>query len=272
MKIKRTIILLSSLLIAGAAIAQDEPQTEQEPRSSSIEERVQDFGIDEDPTRTLDKIVITGNAVANSWNKGLWAFQRGEYKLAELEFRSVNNAIRSVSLDVAGRVNLFGSDTGVGVGNGVNPLFLGQIGLVTATESRRVRRRGPRTRGASFQTNFEQEVSIASYAVGAALLKQEKYDEARRFFSSAVGNDKDNHDARMRLGLIALLQDDQKEARRRLRQLKNYCAALDCNGDNVLSVSVQTLERAIADVDALEDIPVRGLENQSVVPPEDEVS
>ena len=195
-------------------------------------------GEDVDVSRTLDTIVITASAQSNTWNRAVVAFRSGEYELAERLFKSINNRVQVANLNVAGQLDPLGTDDGIGASASIFS-SLGSIGERVETIPGR---RGARTRITGFRTSFQEEASRANHAVGASLLKQGEYKEAKRFFSAAVGADKYNHDARLRLGLIALVEGRTRHARRRLRQLNGFCSARDCTGTDELSVAVQTLQ------------------------------
>lgn len=170
-----------------------------------------------------------------SWQRGLDAYQRGDYALAESEFLKATNRYSSIV-------------TGTRFGGAEGITEFQRIGGFRQTGSRLRdwRRQG---RGIS---NIERSLARASYAVGASLIKQNRYREAREHFSKALGYDKSLHDARLRLGLIHLAMNDLRGAKRRLKQLKNWCQQGRCEGET-LQRSVATLEDAIAIYEARAD-------------------
>lgn len=185
-----------------------------------------------DLERVLPEVEVRGFGL-KSWVRGLNAYQQGDFELAEKEFKVTRN--------VTARSVLSSSFAGDGSTIG---------GLASLSQAPLSIRGGSADIPGSLTStslNFDSrdEHSMVSYAVGASLIKQGKYAEAKPYFSSAVGYDRNNHDARMRLGLIHLLEGDTQKAERRLRQLTRYCDALDCTGEDSLSVSVRTLTSAI---------------------------
>lgn len=193
--------------------------------------------------RLLPEIEVRGGP--RSWRKGLAAYNRGDYPEAERHFRSYRNQLDASLLDI--NPNSVGGGSfpgGIGAIN-FNPGI--QVNRVSAGSASRIRE-NERERAGAPQAGISQAEDSrarASYAVGASLLKQGKFSEARRYFASAVGQDHTLHDARLRLGLIALLENDRNKAARRLQQLENWCSSLTCDGTDELSTSVQTLRNAI---------------------------
>lgn len=174
-----------------------------------------------------------------SWQRGLTAYHDGNFELAENEFRKAMNRYGSTVLG-----SRFGG------AEGVTELF--RAGSFRQTGSR-IRDRQRRGRGVS---KLEDSYALTSYAVGAALIKQERYAEARRYFSKALGYDKYMHDARLRIGLIHLAEGDVRNAKRRLRQLENWCRDGVCDGE-VLSRSVLTLRDAISVIETKQTTPAK---------------
>lgn len=243
---------LSVLMVSTACILGASAQETQTPLNDALQNVPSELAAPEqnnaedtapggDVTRTLDTIVVTASAGSSDWNRALEAFRLGEYELAERRFKAINNRLQVANLNVAGQLEPLGPDDGIGASAS---LFssLGSIGERIETLPGR---RGARTRISGFRLSFQEEASRANHAVGASLLRQGEYKEAKRFFSAAVGADKYNHDARLRLGLIALLEGRTRHAKLRLRQLNGFCSALDCTGTDELSVSVQTLQRFV---------------------------
>lgn len=193
--------------------------------------------------RLLPEVEIRGGPI--SWRKGLAAYNRGDYPEAERHFRSYRNQLGASILDinpnsVGGGISTEGIDT-----VNFNPGL--PVNRVSASSASRIRENDRKRAGAPQVgvSVVEDSRARASYAVGASLLKQGKFIEARQYFASAVGQDHTLHDARLRLGMIALLENDRDEAARRLRQLENWCSSLTCDGTDELSTSVQTLRSAI---------------------------
>lgn len=168
------------------------------------------------------------NAGPSSWSRGLQAYHAGNYAEAENEFRSSLNFYADTV-----------SGTRFGGAEGIQELI--RAGTFSQTGSR-INTNRRRSRGVS---TAERSLARSSYAVGAALIKQERYSDAKRYFSRAIGYDRYLHDARLRLGLIALAEDNLRGAERRLRQLNRFCRSLDCTESN-LGHDINTLTDAIA--------------------------
>lgn len=210
--------LVCALLLAGAPLA----VADEAPEGSSA-----------DAERVLPEVEVRGFGL-RSWVRGLDAYQRGDFALAEQEFKVTRNVTSSAVLSSSFADSGF---SGGGLTGFLNEAPLSLLGTSDEIPSSLT--------ASSLNFDSRDQHAVVSYAVGASLIKQGKYAEAKSYFSSAVGYDPNYHDARLRLGLIALIEGDTKEAERRLKQLKRYCDALDCTGTDELSVSVQTLSAAL---------------------------
>lgn len=218
-------LLVSSLIFTQPAFGQSSDQAGTIPSAIAA---VLDSPILPAPDADLvlpRQFITSGPA---SWQRGLIAYQQGNYEQAEYEFRKTVNRFNS---------SVLGSR--FGGAEGIQQLIL--AGNFSQTGSR-IRDQQNNRRGISAR---EDSLALASYALGATLIRQQRYNEARNHLSRALGYDKSLHDARLRLGLIALTNDDIREAKRRLRQLRGWCGGQRCEGQT-LQRSVATLEDAIA--------------------------
>ena len=193
--------------------------------------------------RVLPEIIVRGGPAA--WRRGLIAYYKGNYVEAERQFRSFRNALNQDLLDI-GDLNP-GSSLAQGDRRTINAMLIFENPNVRISGSPRYVDRRARAAGLAVVgvSNTENNFAQASYALGASLVKQGEFSEAKRYFSSALGRDRDLHDARLRLGLIALLEDNLPIAKRRLRELENYCQSYPCTGDSDLAISISTLRTAI---------------------------
>ena len=199
----------------------------------------------EQSDQVLPEIIVRGGPAA--WQRGLIAFYEGDYVKAELEFRSFRNSLNRGLLDI-GDLNPSAANV-EGERRTINQELVYQSADVRISGSPRYADRQARAAGLAVPgvSHTENSFAQASYALGASLTKQGKFSEAKRYFSSALGRDRDLHDARLRLGLIALTEDEPRVAKRRLRELENYCGSYPCTGDSDLAVSIATLRAAIDD-------------------------
>ena len=240
-------VLLGLFMLGGFApnaLAQTPDETSAAAENTDATDELSNF------ERVLPEVQVFGGP--RSWRKGLEAYYSGDYPTAERHFKSFRNQLNSTLLDID--FSDFELDGGGGLGprNFNNSVVFNslsgrsQLGAFSRIrENERQRERRPRAGISQLERNAAQ----ASYAVGASLVQQGKYSQAKRFFSSAIGRDHTMHDARTRLGLIALIEDDRRTAGRRLGQLERWCDSTPCDGTGELAVAVQTLRNAISSYD-----------------------
>lgn len=180
----------------------------------------------QDQTLVLPRQFV--NSGPASWQRGLAAYHNGDFEKAEIEFKAALNRFSSSVL-----ATRFGGQ------EAFSELF--RVGRFSQSGTRiRVGRGDPPGVSSS-----ERSLARTSYAVGAALIKQQEYGKARQYFAKALAYDKALHDARLRLGLIALAEGKPNKAERRLRQLETWCESLVCKKDDELGQTIATLRDAI---------------------------
>gem|GEM_PF-2280812 len=227
-------------------LAQSPDETNASSEESDANAELSDF------ERVLPEVEVFGGP--RLWRRGLEAYHNGDYPKAERLFKSYRNDLNGTLLDVnisanssaggGGVLETLNFNNGTVVNNsGNSSAGLGPFSRIRENERKR---NGRPQSGISL---VEDSAAQASYAVGASLVQQGKYSEAKRFFSSAIGRDHTLHDARVRLGLIALLENDRRTAERRLGQLEGWCESTPCDGSGELAVAVQTLRHAISSYD-----------------------
>lgn len=204
----------ASLLWATPSMAQ---QSTSDESSATAEE--------EAPLILERQNVVGGPA---SWLNGLAAYREGNYELAELEFRSVNNTFSENV--IASRFG--GTDS-------ADLLFrIGGFDISgTGVNERNRQRRGVST--------IEDSYAQSSYALGATLVKLGRLDEARTMFGKAVAYDKELHDARVRMSLIDLLSGKTKTAEQQIKVLTNWCDATDCTPESEVGKALNLIQTAL---------------------------
>ena len=188
--------------------------------------------------------VISGHYL---WLKGAQAFAEGDYPEAEKHFTSLFNQIQpAVLLDpfTAGGgfgTNFFNSSS----------FFVPIIGFSTAKNLNssglptRVGGVGQRSNKFIGVQGARLQFAFTSYWKGMAQIRQGDIESAKVSMMTAIRYNKSFHDARMRVGLINLLEGRPKLAKRRLTQLAGYCGGEPCRGEDKLSNAYTTLESAI---------------------------
>ena len=189
-------------VFAPNALAQTPDETSSATENRNATDELSDF------ERVLPEVEVRGGP--RSWRKGLEAYANGDYPTAERYFKSYRTQLNSTLLDVNS------SSLDSAAGDGLNTLIVNNGTVVNSSQSgsrlgasSRIRDNERKRAGRSQFgiSRLEADAAQANYAVGASLVQQGKHSEAKRFFSSAIGRDHTLHDARTRLGLIALRRD-----------------------------------------------------------------
>lgn len=213
---RATLAALGSLFFLSAvSIAQESEPTETEAPAT-----------EEEAPLILERQNVVGGPA--SWLNGLAAYREGNYELAELEFRSVNNTFSE---------NVIASRFG---GTDSADLFfrIGGFDISgTGVNERNTERRGVST--------IEDSYAQSSYALGATLVKLGKLGEARTMFGKAVAYDKEIHDARVRMSLIDLLSGNTKTAEKQIKILTHWCEAIDCTPDSEVGTALTMIRSAL---------------------------
>lgn len=232
-----------------AAISVDQAD---ENQSKDVQDVADDLSKTPDGALVLPKEIVTEERTYESQDARAWsAFYNGDYEAAEVEFKALLNQFdsttaladkRGFATDLAGRVTVveFDEESGqvierkVQLSNGIRKL-------------RPVRRDLIEQYGKVHSPRFQH--GRYSHALGVTLIQQGDYAGAKRHLARAVWANR-SHDAQMRLGLIALLENDLREAKRRLSKFDGFCASLGCEGDDELGISYRMLEASIAQYEA----------------------
>ncbi len=212
----------------------------------------------------IDEIIVRGTTISDK-HEGLEAFRNGDFEKAEIEFEQEfkslkraksnleNSAIAAdISFDRAqaqGQAGVGGLGSG-GPGGGPPPsasaVATPDLGMTGNFKSKRSKGRFILNDGEVTQEDF----AFTKYMSGLSEIKLGKYDEAKKSLKSSVNFDKSNYDARMRLGLLYVLENDFDKAADQLEaleKLRTKCKAKMCEEyDDILS-SARTLAKGITD-------------------------
>lgn len=163
-----------------------------------------------------------------SWLRGLEAYQAGDFKLAELEFRSVNNFFSEGVL-----ASRFGGTDSADIFFRIGGFEISGTGA------------NERNRNRQGISSIEDSYAQSSYALGATLVKLGELEEARKMFGKAVFYDKEIHDARVRMSLIDLLLDKTGTAEEQIGILTNWCQSIECDDQSEVGKSLITIRSAL---------------------------
>ncbi len=233
----KAILMTFSLVLMTSASSPASAQTYQD----DTEQAPRDIAEDSLSELVLDEVeIISGNPF---WQRGIQAFNVGDYVRAQKHFTTFKNSLApSVLLDPF--------TTG-----GANGLFFNANGFLLTNSglevNKNINRSGLPTRIGRRPSNSEIGIqaarngySFASYWLGMAQVRQGNLAGAKRSMMEAIRYDKAFHDARMRVGLLNLLEDKPKLAKRRLHQIGGYCGG-ECTGSDKIGASYQRLKIAI---------------------------
>lgn len=219
---------------------------------------------DTSETSDMDEIIVKGTTIWDS-HDGLEAFRNGDFEKAEIEFEQEfkslkraksnleNSAIASdLSFDRAQAQGLAGIGGGGAGGPGGGPPpaasanVTPDVGVTGSFKSRRSEGRSVLNDGKVTQEDF----AFTKYMSGLSEIKLGKYEEAKKSLKSSIHFDKGNYDARMRLGLLYILENDFDKAADQLEALEKQrtkCKNKGCEEYDRILNSAQTLAKGITD-------------------------
>lgn len=243
----RSILLASALSLFGSSLVFSQveappPQTETDPEEDVV---------------TATGTLATGN------HAGMDAFFKGDFETAEIEFEQEFKSLRrfrsaqenaafdaDVSFDRAAAV----SDSGTNAGSAANtrngaggaqgaPSGSGLTNS-NALSTNFVNRR---SEGTSVLTDGKvtfEDFAFTRYMSGLSEIKLGKYTEAKDSLKTSLHWDKGNYDARMRLGMIYLMERDYDRAADELEALdkmRKRCVKSECDEMEPLRDATVTL-------------------------------
>lgn len=202
-------LIAAALLIQGAA-AQDTTPAD-EPLMDEV----------------VDEIIVRGGKI----NPALAAFEAGDFATAEIEFTKNARCARRVERNRAAALDQLRSNQ---IGQNVRAGGASSGGGQAAAQSGQTGQGGA---PATFQASAtradeadeaEEAVSLSTcgnrgyqvYMAGLSQLQLGKIAEVKDSFAQAVTLNKNLYDAHYRLGLIGLLEGDEKKARKHLGRMR----------------------------------------------------
>lgn len=232
----------AALILSGSvspALAASIQQSSQEQVSALAELP------DDEATLVLPEVVVEDlKWFQKSWSAGMLALEAGQFELAEAHLIHVRNELTSAA-QANGGIS-FGRP-----GQEIRYLERTEDGLVERTIRNEGGWRTFKTGERLVEEQFDRITSArvhygnTNHALGISQYQLGKVSQARLSWRRAVAYDKMQYDARMRLGLLELLDGDLRGASRHLRELERFCGSFDCAADTELGRSYQTLTAAI---------------------------
>jgi tetratricopeptide (TPR) repeat protein len=219
---------------------------------------------DENPdaeTVITDEVIANGTRVTGQ-HDGMDAFFNGDFETAEIEFerefkglRRFERARESAAEDAALSADRAQAqaDAGTNVGSSANSRGGGvpsqsagsaaaaNSGVTSNFSNRRGEGRMILTDGKVTYEDF----GFTRYMSGLSEIKLGKFDEAKVSLTQSLRYDESNFDARMRLGLLYLMDDDFEEAAKQLEKIdkqRRRCQRLAC--DDLETLNNAALELA----------------------------
>jgi tetratricopeptide (TPR) repeat protein len=189
-----------------------------------------------------DEGIISYGTINLDQHDGLKAFFDGDFEKAEIEFE---NEFRSLKRYERGRENavqdaalaadraLMMADGGVTAGastrNG-NPVLTPVFGNSSGAPNLIDKRGGGNTLLTDGKVTYE-DFGFTRYMAGLSEIKLGKFEEARKSLETSLRYDESNFDARMRLGLLHVIDGDFEEAAKQLEKIdkkRRRCQRLAC--------------------------------------------
>lgn len=211
----------------------------------------------------VDEIIAYGKQ-GGEVHDGLKSFFDGDFEQAEIEFErefkslkrgestKENAAIDSAlaydrAVATAGATGSTAGNSSIG-GSVSIEVNRGSVasnsGVSGGLKTTRETGRGVLTDGVVTYEDF----AFSKYMSGLSEIQLGKYEEAKKSFKQSLRYYEKNYDARMRLGLINIKENDFKEAAKQLKKLnkmRQKCDKLDCDDALAIRVSTITLAKAI---------------------------
>lgn len=214
-----------------------------------------------------DEVIAFGTTVTGQ-HDGMDAFFRGDFETAEIEFeqefkglrrfeRSRESAAEDAALS-ADRAQAQ-ADAGTNVGTSANTRGGGTpsqsasnaLSANSGVTSNFVNRRGE---GRSILTDGKvtyEDFGFTRYMSGLSEIKLGKFDEAKVSLKQSLRYDESNYDARMRLGLLYLMDSDFEKAAKQLEKIdkqRRRCERLSCDNAKTLREATLVLAKEITRV------------------------
>jgi len=238
-------IALSMLMFAPViAIAQDSETT------------------DEERSEAIDEIIVRGTT-AWEGHDGMDAFRAGDFEKAEIEFEREFKSLRraesakynaAAEADIAyDRAQAIGNSVQGGTPSGPGGVVPQTAGVSTPDLGIGGDFKNKRAKGANMLNDgkvTDYDFGFTKYMSGLSEVKLGKYKEAKKSFKTSIKYDKTNYDARMRLGLLYVLENDFDKAADQLEAIEKQrkkCKAKSCEEYDEILNSAKTLAKSITD-------------------------
>ena len=243
--------VLSALL--GAALLMATPQAFAQQTDDTVVVDVPSIDIPED-----DGIVSYGTINLDQ-HEGLKAFFDGDFEKAEIEFehefrglrrhqRAFENSVQDAALaaDRSLTMAAAGVTAGASTSNG-NPVLTPVFGSSNAAPKVMNKRGDGNTVLTDGEITYE-DFGFSRYMAGLSEIKLGKFEEARDSLETSLFHDDTNFDARMRLGLLDILDRDFKAAAKQLKKIdkqRRRCERLSCDDLDELRNAAVVLAKEI---------------------------
>lgn len=211
-----------------------------------------------------DEVIAFGTTVTGQ-HDGMDAFFRGDFETAEIEFeqefkglRRFERARESAAEDAALSTDRAQAqaDAGSNVSASANSRGGGTpsqsassaLSANSGVTSNFVNRRGE---GRSILTDGKvtyEDFGFTRYMSGLSEIKLGKFDEAKTSLKQSLRYDESNYDARMRLGLLYLMDSDFEKAAKQLEKIdkqRRRCERLSCDNAKTLREATLVLAKEL---------------------------
>ena len=237
MKRRTTVAMTAALAAHGTVLAQeadDAPAPQEEP---------------------VDEIIVRGGRI----NPAMEAFRAGDYARAEIEFeRNAMCALRVERNRLAAIDQIQSNQTTQALQSGASSNGGSSAGAAQAAPPppQNSGFQAPATRAAEAEDEVDPGTctnrGFQVYMAGLSQLQLGRTDEAKRSFERATTYNKNLYDGHYRLGLIALLEENPKGARRQLKTLRRLAKRCrrDCDAREEILARIDDLDARLAGLPA----------------------
>ena len=203
----------------------------------------------------VDEIIVRGGRI----NPAMEAFRAGDYARAEIEFeRNAMCALRVERNRLAAIDQIQSNQTTQALQSGASSNGGSSAGAAQAAPPPPPNSgfQAPATRAAEAEDEVDPGTctnrGFQVYMAGLSQLQLGRTDEAKRSFERATTYNKNLYDGHYRLGLIALLEENPKGARRQLKTLRRLAKRCrrDCDAREEILARIDDLDARLAGLPA----------------------
>lgn len=216
------------------------------------------------PEKILEEIVVEGRKMWEG-HDGMEAFWNGDYEKAEIEFEHEFKSLKrgrsaryNAAVDAANGIDRAldsaassGNNTQI-IGTGPGAVAISNSSAIAVTPATGSNFRNKRVKGQNLLNDgkdTDEDFAFTKYMAGISELQLKKYAEAKQSFKSSLFYNGSNYDARMRLGLLYIIEGDIDKSADQLEamdKLRVKCKKKQCSEYDEIVESASTLANSLS--------------------------